>query len=399
MAKTFILKHKDINVLKFSFNENYEIDSVLEIFNEAHIPVGINLDKNKITSSFQNWWLHRSIPASRDKLEQGLQNLNVKTVSELINKSYGLSLTDHYWIQDENINLKWKDINFYENDFSEDVGKALFDGVNISNNNPILNSPDNSSDGNLRKKWIIENGKRFLIKGGDVYSPQESFNEVIAAELMERLNINHAKYKIIHDKQKHIFYSKTLNFTTEQVELVNASHIIKESEYNKKENIYEWFIKNCENKGIKRELFEKDLVKMFAIDFIIANKDRHFRNFGFLRNSENLQWIGLAPVYDSGNSLFEGLADIDLEGNYFTDSKNIQAKPFAENHEEQIKLIPINKFCKYLDFSKLNGFSNWVLDLLKNNDRLSEKRKTLICKQLEKRIRDIQKIINKHTTP
>ena len=39
---------------------------------------------------------------------------------------------------------------------------------------------------------------------------------------------------------------------------------------------------------------------MFLVDFIIANKDRHYRNFGFLRNSETLEWIGLAPVYDSG---------------------------------------------------------------------------------------------------
>lgn len=37
-------------------------------------------------------------------------------------------------------------------------------------------SPDNATDGWLKKKWEIINGKRFLIKGGN----QEPLNEVIA---------------------------------------------------------------------------------------------------------------------------------------------------------------------------------------------------------------------------
>lgn len=32
------------------------------------------------------------------------------------------------------------------------------------------------------------------------------------------------------------------------------------------------------------------------------NKDRHFNNFGVLRNTETLEWLGMAPIYDSGSS-------------------------------------------------------------------------------------------------
>lgn len=52
-------------------------------------------------------------------------------------------------------------------------------------NNLNMCSPDNSSDGNLRKKWKIIDGKRCLIKSGNTFNNQEPFNEVIATKLYE----------------------------------------------------------------------------------------------------------------------------------------------------------------------------------------------------------------------
>ncbi|MDR3154072.1 MAG: hypothetical protein LBW85_07355 [Deltaproteobacteria bacterium] len=43
---------------------------------------------------------------------------------------------------------------------------------------------------------------------------------------------------------------------------------------------------------------------MLAVDYLIANTDRHLNNFGALRNAGTLDWIGFAPVYDSGSSLW-----------------------------------------------------------------------------------------------
>jgi len=43
---------------------------------------------------------------------------------------------------------------------------------------------------------------------------------------------------------------------------------------------------------------------MLVLDYLIANEDRHWGNFGAVRNAETLDWIGLAPVFDCGNSLW-----------------------------------------------------------------------------------------------
>ena len=45
------------------------------------------------------------------------------------------------------------------------------------------------------------------------------------------------------------------------------------------------------------------LEQMIVLDALIANEDRHWGNFGALRDSESLEFIGLAPIFDNGNSL------------------------------------------------------------------------------------------------
>ena len=55
-----------------------------------------------------------------------------------------------------------------------------------------LFSPDNTTDGNLKKKWKISAGKRVLIKGGSDPFRQEVYNEVIASLIAEKLGIDHA---------------------------------------------------------------------------------------------------------------------------------------------------------------------------------------------------------------
>lgn len=39
-------------------------------------------------------------------------------------------------------------------------------------------------------------------------------------------------------------------------------------------------------------------------DFIISNTDEHLGNFGILRDSNTMKYLGPAPIYDSGNSMF-----------------------------------------------------------------------------------------------
>ena len=58
------------------------------------------------------WFKGRGIPSWRDGLDDFLDNLGIDNKDVLLNKAYGLSLTDQYWMNPVEQTLEWKNINF-----------------------------------------------------------------------------------------------------------------------------------------------------------------------------------------------------------------------------------------------------------------------------------------------
>jgi hypothetical protein len=286
--KKYILKHKDINVIEIELNENSEIASLGRVYNENHLPVG-TLNKNSVNRRLLNdWWKGRTIPASRDGIQELLDAFRFDAPEQLVEKCFGLSLSDQYWISPITDNLEWSKINFFQNLFSEDVGNILFntDLIGGCDSNYIsLLSPDNTSDGMLKKKWKIIDGKRCLIKGGSNYSHQEVANEVLASIICERLGIPCVKYFAREFDGE--YYSVCECFVTPDTELVAAWHIknliIKRNDISD----YESFIDECITLGINDAKLRID--QILKLDFIIANTDRHYNNFGLIRNANTLK--------------------------------------------------------------------------------------------------------------
>lgn len=181
------------------------------------------------------------------------------------------------------------------------MGRLLMGQVESSKGLNVF-SPDNSSDGNLRKKWKIINGKRCLIKGGNTFNNQEPFNEIIATELYE-LILNQGEYvpyKLVQENE--VFYSACETMVTVNEELVPAYYIDKMQKLRGSESLYEHYIQVCESLKIPDARVQVD--KMIVCDYIIENYDRHYRNFGAIRNVETLIWERIATIYDSGSCLW-----------------------------------------------------------------------------------------------
>jgi len=236
--------------------------------------------------------------------------------------------------------LCWDNINFFDNDFSGDIGEILFgqkpkDIVNIN-----MLSPDATSDGWLRKKWSIVNDKRVLIKGGSGVFEQEPFNEAIATAVMERLNITHVPYDLfcIPSSEDENIYSVCENFVTSQTELVPAWRVVQTLKRLSSDSELAHLLRCCEGLGMEVSGITSNIDKMLTLDYIIANEDRHYNNFGFLRNAESLEWMGFAPIYDSGTSLWYNTQKVGAI---------VDAKPFKKKHDEQIKLVQSLNWFKY----------------------------------------------------
>lgn len=108
---------------------------------------------------------------------------------------------------------------------------------------------------------------------------------------------------------------------------------------------------------------------MFIIDYLIANEDRHLNNFGFIRNADTLEWIGLAPIYDSGNSMFNKLNDFEIDNEIGLCEKNLQCKPFSNSFAKQLYMVSFKKYLSKLDLNKLNDIGKYYKNLLNQNER------------------------------
>ena len=373
----YILMHKNTEVADIEIDDVLgRITAVNDVIHREHLPVGIvhPLRHNEVIDrgALNKWWCGRSIPASRMGIADAFEILGIYDPSELLTKCFGLSLSDHYWIKPSGNSMKWEDINFFDNEFSDDIGDVLF-GTSTKSSGFDFFSPDNTSDGNLKKRWKIIDGKRCLLKSGSMPYRQQPYNEVIASIIMDKLGIDHVPYSVINIGNEP--FSICEDFITKDTELVSAYRVLQIRGKENHENDYLHYINTCKEIGVDISAAVDDMI---VVDYIIANEDRHFNNFGLLRNAETLEWIGAAPIFDSGTSLWFDRSEDQIK------NAEIKCKPFKKHHSEQIKLV--SDLSSY-DFSKLDGIENDIRKVL--TDQKPE-RVELISEALRNRIDTLQ---------
>lgn len=388
VVMNYTLMHKSIKVADLSLDEETgSIVKIGEIYNFAHLPIGTTKDNLSADRALLNkWWTDRSIPASRSGVRDALEILRVSTPKLLLAKCYGLSLSDQYWVKPINSDLEWELVNFFDNDFSEDVGDILF-GKAKDSENISLNSPDNTSDGCLKKRWKIINQKRCLLKAGSLPYEQQPFNEAIASLIMDKLNVDHVNYSVIIDDEKP--YSVCEDFISSDTELVTAWKILQKFPKPNHLSVYQHYINCCNSLDID-DIVDK-INQMIVVDFIIANEDRHLNNFGLIRNANTLEWIGVAPIFDSGSSLGYDKVTPNMDKQSL-----IVCKPFKKTHFEQLKLV--TSF-DWIDFDALKNIDNEILGILNDADEnlIDDARKRKIISSINQRIEYIHNLAMEKT--
>ncbi|MBR6984327.1 MAG: HipA domain-containing protein [Ruminococcus sp.] len=382
----YTLMHKNISVVDIEIDEDTGVISRIgDIQAKEHIPLGtVHIMQHREVvdkAVFNKWWTGRSIPASRIGIDEALETLGIYNTELLLTKCLGLSLSDHYWVRPAGSNMTWESVNFFDNDFSDDIGDVLF-GSSARSINFNYSSPDNTSDGNLQKRWKIIDGKRCLIKSGASPFRQEPFNEVIAALILGRLGIGHIPYTLtwIDDKP----YSVCDNFVTKTSELISAARLMQIRPKTNDENSYLHFVNICQSSGID---IVPMLDRMIVFDYIIANEDRHFGNFGLLRDPETLEWIGTAPIFDNGTSLWHDKLTPQIP------TAELVCKPFKKTHGEQLSLV--TSF-DWLDLSALDGIEDDIFNIFddeKAREYIDTDRAKTIAAQVRKRINRLSEII------
>lgn len=389
--------NKNIPILSLEYNtETNVIDTIYDINHIEYAPLAVlnaTKDKSKsILKETNKWFRGRGIPSWRKDLERLLEKLDVSLPEELLNKSYVLSLSDQYWLKEETSNIQWKDINFFSNDFEYKAYlEAALDSSSHSNRSTskaLLHSPNNTTDGMLQKGWIIENGKRILVKGTYTFNREEPFNEWLASQICKRLDFDYCDYQVEWNEKTRLV-SKCENFITEYEEIISAYDILQTEKKTNNINDYEFYIQILEKHHVPHA--RKNVANMFVVDYLMKNIDRHLKNFGIIRNVNSLEWVRTTPIFDTGESM-----ECDKYFNEFNFSSG-KGKFFynaSKDYDEILKTI-LNDI-QNINIEKLEGLVYEYQNMLMHySDKLdiSNRRIEGLTYGLELRIEKLKKYI------
>lgn len=370
---TFLLMNGPYPVMEFSYRESSMTFIPREVMDATRAPIGtVGRNGQGLADGLRYWWEHRSIPASRAGMDEKLRRLGLEDPSQIPFQNLGLSLSDQYWICPSGESLNWSDLNYFDNSFDED------DDWNGWLDNVGLSTPDNTSEGALPKKWVCRGEDRILLKGHIPWTDQQVYNEAVAALLHQK----------VLDKHDYVPYhveridglgvvSACPCFITPDEEYVPASLVLESEGKRRGESDSDALMRISKNLGISTRETELFVSKMIACDSIIANTDRHLRNFGFIRNIHDLSWR-FAPLFDSGNSLWY---DKD-EGAVAREDHTFTSRPLDPNPNRQVALAPR---LEWLDPSDLEGLAEEAAGILEQGD-LSRWRTDYLRKGIQKRI-------------
>ena len=293
----YILKHRDILVLEFKVYEDK--CSIKKIYNAEHLPLLLmNFRKDK-NESLKEWLISRIVPSTRSKYEK-ICHIEEKFKTEvgkieLALMNNALSLSDCYWVDSVKHKTAWSDVNFYNNNFNDYLTEFFLD---INDNVDISvqkgSSPSLASSGNLSKAWIINDmSERVLLKYGGNYEFGENYIEKVVSDILDYMEIDHIEYWI--ENFKNHKYSACKCACSENLELIPmAEYQYMYSDWSKDD--YNYILDNFE--------WNIDFVKMVFIDYVLCNEDRHWYNFGVLRDATTLEVKKLFPIYDNGMCLY-----------------------------------------------------------------------------------------------
>lgn len=334
--KFYYLMHKDKEAAILTMDElSGNILKVAGRVNAELLPIGGRLSPGDLVK----WWERRAVPKSQGNIKVLLSGKKIPTTTNYLFYNLGLSLFDHYWIKPADSVYEWKDVNLFTNDFVDEIGELqVRTRAEVKTDSQTSFYPSASLQGDLKKKWIVKKGKRYLVKGNRGDSFQQSINEVIATNLHKKqAKMPYTNYRLCNIEVDSGIEIGCIckNFADENIEFIPAYDVVASVKKRNDISEYEQFIQVCVCNGMSEEMVREFLEYQILTDFVLTNVDRHFNNFGVLRDSQTLKFIGMAPIFDSGNSLFWNNPALPLND----DLLNVQITSFRSKEIDLLKYV------------------------------------------------------------
>ncbi len=325
------------------------------------------------------WLAERVIPKNRAYVDVILKQfgLRANNTKGIIDLCLGLSLKDSYWVTPVEFTGAYAEYNLFKNPFSEALSLIAFRGSGNIDKESII-SPEFTTNGMLRKAWRhIDGDGIYLYKGGTegaANTGNEPYSEYYACQIAKAMGLKCVAYDL--ENWKGILASKCALFTDIDTAFVPIGDLMKSNTLKAALDCYE---------SLGKEYYD-DICSMLVFDAVIYNEDRHFGNFGLLRDNHTGEFTGTAPIFDNGLSLFNFAMPEDL--------KNLDA--YAKTRTTPYR-ISFEDVCRAVMSSKQKNQLRKLVNFTFTRHpsiNLPEERLQAIENHIQKRVRELLAIPN-----
>ena len=291
----YSLKLYDTELLRFKLSRNVGLTAQIISVNEEKkhlLPLDLELTEEGIKA----WLRRRAIPGNRELAGHILSSLglDINDLKGIMDICMGLSLNDSYWVPQTGFKGTFSEYNLYENRFSEALSLIAYTGGQYDTKQ-FRTSPELTTGGMLRKAWRYVSGSGiWLYKSGTTdfaNAGNEPYSEFYASQVAEKMGLHAVHYDL--QRWKGILASKCRLFTDIDTAYIPIGRIVP---YGGIDACIEYYKKLGDS-------FYQELASMLVFDAVVINEDRHFGNFGVLRDNKSGEIISPAPVFDNGLSL------------------------------------------------------------------------------------------------
>lgn len=323
MSSNTLLMHKDTPVLIMNIDEG-----IYEVLEPQYLPYQLRghlvpipsfdtistkyemqqraIAERKDYLALIRYAASRVLPITRDNAKKIYSLFGFEQLQDDVSKAKiaflcrAVSLQDDYWFKVENDTIQWQDVNIRHNSLNEIVAQVALKGSSLTLQGEA-HTPELNGQGAYAKAWKREPDGLYLHKAGakldGVTRDYECQLEITVSNILDKCNVEHLKYEA--SNLYGVSTCKCKCLTDDSLSLLPGMD----------------FISYCNTNGMNpnvemMRIDAENIYKMWIVDYLISNSDRHGMNWGFYYNSDSMEILKCHPLFDHNNAF-----DLELMNN------------------------------------------------------------------------------------
>lgn len=240
------------------------------------------------------WLASRSLPLSRKYAKWVYNLLRIEQISSAEQKARisiicrSVSVLDNYWVKLDGDMATWESINVRHNPLNETIAQVALHGKSVTLQGS-LTTPDLTTNGAYAKAWRRHDDERLWLYKLGANGNTESRIEVMCSGLLDKMNVRHCHYEAGEDDGEYVCMCPSM--TDDNISILPAM------------DFYTYC--NVNNFDYDKKMMEIDadsIYKMWIVDYLLCNRDRHGQNWGFYYKPRSMKIVGCHPLFDHNNA-------------------------------------------------------------------------------------------------